>query len=153
MSTRRRAELEAALDRATRFSVLQTVLRIQAIATRVGINATDVQCLNLLSLDGPRTPSQLADTMSLSKGGAITAMIDRLENAGYVRRTRDPHDRRQVLVEVVDGEPMRHLIEIFRPIGEAFVGVLADYTDEQIEFITDYTTRCNKALPGLRHDR
>jgi DNA-binding MarR family transcriptional regulator len=153
MSTRRRVRLEAALDRATRISVLLTVLHMQAVAARVGINATDLQCLNLLSLDGPMPPSRLAETMTISKGGAITAMIDRLENAGYVRRTRDPHDRRRVLVEIVDGDPFRHLVEVFRPVGEAFVGMLADYTDEQIEFLTDYTTRSNNAFPGLRHNR
>ena len=33
--------------------------------------------------------------------GAVTRVIDRLEQAGYVRRTTDPADRRRVVVEVV----------------------------------------------------
>ena len=33
--------------------------------------------------------------------GAVTRVIDRLEQAGYVRRTTDPADRRRVVIEVV----------------------------------------------------
>ncbi|MBV8931125.1 MAG: MarR family transcriptional regulator [Kutzneria sp.] len=149
MSTPRRTQLKAALDRANRINVLLTVMNMHSIAVRAGINSTDVQCINLLSLDGPLTPSRLAETMGMSKGGAVTAMVDRLEKAGYVRRTRDPHDRRQVLIEIVDGEPFRRLAELFLPLRDTADSVLTEYTDEQLEFIVDFTVRNNDAIARL----
>lgn len=146
MSTRRDA-LVTALERQSRIEVLATVMNMQVIATQAGINMTDVQCLNLLTLEGPLTPSQIAQAMAMSKGGAITAMIDRLEKGGYLRRTRDPHDRRKVLVEVeTDGEPLRRLADLFTPIGAGFTSVAADYTDDQLEVVVDYLTRNNETF-------
>jgi DNA-binding MarR family transcriptional regulator len=153
MSTRRTA-LVAELDRQTRVQVLRTVTNMQVIATRAGINMVDIQCLSMLALDGPSTPSQIAETMAIGKGGAVTAMIDRLEKAGYLRRTRDPHDRRKVLVEaVLDGQPFQRLAELFQPAATAFGDVLADYTDEQIELLVDYAERNNAAFGALLAER
>jgi DNA-binding MarR family transcriptional regulator len=123
-----------------------TVMFIQAVAARVSANPTDLQCLNLLTLQGPMTPSRLAEAMAITKGGAITAMVDRLEKAGYVRRTRDPRDRRQVLVDTVDDAPLRQLVARFSPIGERLTGLLAHYTDEELEVILDFAARSNDAV-------
>ncbi len=148
-STRRHALVDA-LDRQSRIQVLRTVTNLQVIATRVGLNMTDMQCLSLLTLDGPMTPSQIAEAMAMSKGGAITAMIDRLERAGYLRRTRDPGDRRKVLVEpLADDAPLRRVVELFKPTAAAFASVLDDYTDEQLEVIIDYLRRGNDLFADL----
>ena len=55
----------------------------------------------LLKLDrhGAMTAGELADVLSLSSG-ATTNRLDGLEEAGYLTRTRDPEDRRSVLVDV-----------------------------------------------------
>src|SRR3954470_6826109 len=101
-----RAKLIAELSHQARVSTLWTVLLHNAIASRSGINVTDMQCINLLQLRGPMTPGQLADAMFLTTGGAITALIDRLEKAGMVRRRRDEEDRRRVLVEATQDRPV-----------------------------------------------
>jgi len=44
------------------------------------------------------SPGQLGDSMNLSSG-AMTARLDRLEEAGFIRRLPDPNDRRGTLVE------------------------------------------------------
>ncbi|MGH3828085.1 MAG: MarR family transcriptional regulator [Pseudonocardiaceae bacterium] len=80
--------------------------------------------MNLLTLEGPMTPSRLAEAMT--KGGAITAMVDRLANAGYLRRIRDVQDWRQVLDEIIWAEPPHRLMAYDEPVGDALVGVLAD---------------------------
>ena len=46
-----------------------------------------------------RSPPELAAEAGLTTG-AVTAVIDRLERAGYARRVRDDEDRRRVKVEV-----------------------------------------------------
>ncbi|MFD7653677.1 MarR family winged helix-turn-helix transcriptional regulator [Actinosynnema sp. NPDC059797] len=74
------------------------------VAERMGLSPTDGKCLDLaVRAEGPVTAGRIAELSGLSTG-AVTGVIDRLERAGYVRRVRDPHDRRKVLVEVVPGD-------------------------------------------------
>jgi DNA-binding MarR family transcriptional regulator len=68
-----------------------------AAASRIGINQTDLICLNLLVRHGPMSPGQVASTLGLT-GAAISAMATRLEAGGYARREIDPQDRRRVLM-------------------------------------------------------
>ena len=74
------------------------VLFQDAVARTGGLNSTDLQAVSLLMSQGPATPGELAERTGLSAGGAITAVIDRLEKAGYVSRQRDQADRRRVIV-------------------------------------------------------
>ena len=48
-----------------------------------------------------RSPGWLAEHLSLSSG-AMTNRLDRLEEAGLVRRLPDPDDRRALKVELTD---------------------------------------------------
>jgi DNA-binding MarR family transcriptional regulator len=144
-----RAELLAELNTQVRVSTLWTVLLHTAIASRSGINVTDVQCLNLLQLRGPMTPGQLAEAMFLTTGGAITAVIDRLEKAGMVRRRRDDEDRRRVIVEAREDGPVAELGNRFRPVAELYGKLLDGYTDEQLDVILDYLVRTNEASPEM----
>lgn len=121
----------------------------QAIAAQAGINPTDLQCLTLLTLEGPMTPSRLAEAMVMTKGGAITAMVDRLEKAGYLRRIRGVRDRRQVLVEIVWAEPLHRLMAYYEPVGDALADVLADYADEELDLIVEFTARNNNVLDAV----
>ncbi|MEO7194721.1 MAG: MarR family transcriptional regulator [Pseudonocardiaceae bacterium] len=145
----RRADLAKTVNQAMRIQVLRSVLLNQVIAAQAGINPTDLQCLNLLTLEGPMTPSRLAEAMAMTKGGAITAMVDRLEKAGYLRRVRDVRDRRQVLVEIIWEEPLHRLMAYYEPVGDALAGVLADYTDEELDLITEFTARGNIVLNAV----
>ncbi|GAB2855760.1 MarR family transcriptional regulator [Actinocorallia aurea] len=76
-----------------------------AFAQRQGLHPTDLRALILL-LDAaragePATPGSLGRGLGLNSAGT-TALIDRLERLGHVRRARDPDDRRRVLLEVSD---------------------------------------------------
>src|SRR5580704_17846553 len=66
----------------------------QVSAERIGINATDLNCLNIVALTGPMTAGDLAKATGLTTA-SITGVLDRLEEGGFVRRVRDPHDRRR----------------------------------------------------------
>lgn len=68
----------------------------QRAADMVGLSRGDLRCLNLLEM-GPMTPTRIASRLGLSTG-SVTALIDRLEAKGLVKRSRDPSDRRGVLV-------------------------------------------------------
>jgi DNA-binding MarR family transcriptional regulator len=70
-----------------------------ALASATGIGATELDALEHLEADGPLTQRQLGERLSLTSG-AITMLVDRLEEAGWVSRSRHPTDRRSVLVEL-----------------------------------------------------
>lgn len=68
-------------------------------AEQLGINDTDLHCLNIVENAAGVTAGELAAQAALTTG-AVTGVVDRLESAGYVRRVADPTDRRRVKVEV-----------------------------------------------------
>jgi len=68
-------------------------------AAKLGIGVTDLNCLNIVESRHGMTAGELATESGLTTG-AVTAVIDRLERAGFARRVRDEHDRRKVNVEV-----------------------------------------------------
>jgi DNA-binding MarR family transcriptional regulator len=68
-------------------------------AERLGINRTDLHCLNIIENSGGLTAGQLATEAGLTTG-AVTGVIDRLERVGFARRVPDPEDRRRVNLEV-----------------------------------------------------
>ncbi len=59
-----------------------------------------MQMLHMLQLYGPSTPSQLGAWTRLSSGG-VTVALDRLEKGGYLRRERNPADRRSLLIALI----------------------------------------------------
>ena len=83
-----RAAILSSLEREIRKLTAQSVLFSTAISGRLGINSSDLECLDIVNLGGAATAGQLAAATGLSTG-AITGVIDRLVKAGYVRRRRD----------------------------------------------------------------
>lgn len=69
----------------------------QATATRLGINQTDLICLELLVRRGPMGAGEVAAALGLTTA-AISAMATRLEAGGYAYREMDPSDRRRVVL-------------------------------------------------------
>jgi len=88
-----------------RISVINRRLMLQSKRTLDGHGITwrDWQVLTNLLLGGetPRSPSDLASTLMVTTG-AMTNVLDRLEEAGLIRRVRNPADRRSVIVEATD---------------------------------------------------
>ena len=76
------------------------VLFSQTGAERVGINSSDLECLDITILRGTMSAGELVAATGLTTG-AITDVIDRLEQAGFARRGRDVGDRRPVLVRAL----------------------------------------------------
>lgn len=95
-----RTAILADLGLAMRRSGTQGSLLSNAVAARIGISPNDFECLDIVNLEGAVTPGHLAEATGLTTG-AITGVIDRLENAGFVRRDSDPTDRRRILVRPI----------------------------------------------------
>jgi DNA-binding MarR family transcriptional regulator len=105
----------------------------QAAAAHIGINQTDLICLNALFRQGPMSAGQLASAIGLTSGATTTA-IDRLERAGYVHRRNDPNDRRRVLV-VASEDGARQAFALFDGLLDALARLAGTYTDEQLALL------------------
>jgi DNA-binding MarR family transcriptional regulator len=118
---------------------------VRAAAARIGVTVTDMQVIESLASTGPATAGQLADLTGLTTG-AITGMLNRLEEAGLVRRERDPEDGRRVIVRInPDTDQVRGLSPTFDSIGESLEEQTSRYNDEQLAVIVDFLERSNAA--------
>lgn len=137
----------AAMERATRTLSAQNLVISQAIAERLGINASDLECLDIareMADEVAVTAGQLADWIGLTSG-AITGVIDRLERAGLVKRQRDPKDRRKVMVRPTSGAS-KTVPPLFQPLHDAMCGMWERYSDAQLELILDFLTNVRDVM-------
>ena len=113
-----------------------TVLFHQAVGRLLSLNVTDMKCLDLVTLNGSASPSELADHTGLSTG-ATTAMIDRLEKAKMVERRPNPKDRRGITV-VLSKEAMRKLPALFASLANAMEVLVSRYPKSELEVLADF---------------
>lgn len=103
---------------------------------KLGINRTDLRCLNIIDNSGPMTAGRLAELSGLTTA-AVTSVLDRLELAGYARRVRDQPDRRQVMVEVTPLLAER-ATPIWGPLGEEARSTLSRMSAEELRALIDF---------------
>ncbi len=123
----------------------RTVLLHQTIADRLGLGPSDHKCLDIAhraGASGHVTAGQLAELTGLTTG-AITGVLDRLEKAGYVRRERDPNDRRQVLVRLLP-DRMPELTAMFEPIARTWAEVCEGYSEEDLAVVRDFLQKATQ---------
>jgi hypothetical protein len=137
MSTR--DELMAALQRTAPHVVTDGILFHQAVADRLGLGVTDLRCLQILAEEGALTPGALAARTGLTTG-AVTRLIDRLEQGGWVHRERDTRDRRKVAVRP-DSERLGGLGPLYEGVGRGWAELLSRYDDDQLALVLDLFER------------
>jgi len=122
-----------------------------AICERLGVNRSDLRCLNLLG-DGPLTPGEIGDRIGLASG-SVTALIDRLERAGFVERRPSARDRRCVEIATVD-EPYGRVAALYRTLGrsvmQAFSGGGADEIAAAARALETFAAGLERGLSDLR---
>jgi DNA-binding HxlR family transcriptional regulator len=135
---RRRMEGEFLLAMRQTGSTLQ--LLGQLAAERIGVNATDLNCLNIVALTGPMTAGELARQTGLTTA-SITGVLDRLEEGSFVRRERDPKDRRRVIVNLNPGPALREIGPTFGPLVMAWRSAAASYSDDELRLLLEFQQR------------
>jgi DNA-binding MarR family transcriptional regulator len=108
----------------------------QIIAERMGVNRTDHRVLEILNRRGAMTAGDLAHAAHLTTG-AVTAVVDRLEDVGYVRRVRDTDDRRRVLIEQTT-DSTRTAMRYYQPFMVATFDSMTKYSVEELETVRDF---------------
>ncbi|MEU6532242.1 MarR family transcriptional regulator [Streptomyces sp. NPDC046928] len=121
-------------------------------AARRGLHPTDVRALIHL-LDAARadvraTPGRLGEQLRLNSAGT-TALVDRLERLGLVRRSRDTADRRRVLLEVED--KARQLgWDFFGPLIDEVVAAAEGLDEGELEAVRRFLTSVLAAAARAR---
>src|ERR671931_660854 len=119
----------------------ETIMFHQAVADVLGLHITDHKCLDLIHRFGAMPAGRLGELTGLTTG-AVTGIIDRLEKAGYARRTNDPKDRCRTIVEPTTNRKLERKIEmIFMPLHERMHRLLSSYSESELAFLLDAMTQ------------
>lgn len=141
---RSHAELIAAFDVEVRRTGSMSTLHNHAVAERVGLHPTDQECIDLLDRTGPLPAGEIGAHLGLSSG-AVTALVDRLESGGWVRRARDDRDRRKVIVHL-GGERLRELAPFYEPLAAAVVTYRDAMPTRDLRVVVEFLEFTNGSL-------
>jgi DNA-binding MarR family transcriptional regulator len=133
-----RLQLYAELGDEVRANQRATDVVDDLVCDLLGVNRTDARCLDILEQHGSMSAGALAQASRLTTG-AITAVIDRLERAGYARRVSDPSDRRRVLVEPTDKASEAATELMAEPMRELYLPLASRYSDDELRLIIEFT--------------
>ncbi len=156
MSTPKRKQLTQELNKQIRFLTGNSVIFSKVIADKVGQHSTDLECLDFLLLGGPATAGKLSELTGLTTG-AVTAMIDRLEKAGYVQRERDKNDRRKVIVVPNVTKIDSEIAPFSKSMGVALETLSKEFSEDELEIVLRFLAKANSAgnkeISKLRKNR
>ena len=118
-----------------------------------GLNRTDVRALVAI-MDAARrgealTAGQLGEAVDL-RSPSVTALVDRLEKVGHVRRVRDPDDRRRVALELSESA-MAAGREHFGGLARDLVAAMEIYSDDELAVVRRFLTEMTDVI--TRHSR
>lgn len=132
----RREDLEQQLMMAARDQGVSSVLFRNAIGRKLGLSVTDNECMSFLAIKGVATPSELAQYTGLTTG-SVTAMLDRLEQAGFITRKPNPNDRRGSLVQA-SKKWMASAGPLTMGVQQSHKELLARYSDAELAVIISF---------------
>ena len=114
--------------------------RFDRLVKPFGISMTQYNVLRILRGAGPggRTCGEIGERL-IAREPDVTRLLERLEKAGYIARTRDTSDRRVVVTRITPAglkllsdldKPMRELDGLLRPMGEKKITKTLKLLDE-----------------------
>lgn len=136
---RRRQRSSAQTRESLRELRIQLSLLNYRIGSQLDLKDVDLDCLDILDVYGPLSPSALARRAGLHPA-TTTGVLDRLERGGWIARERDPADRRAVVVRILRD---RHaeLMRFYSGMNRSMNKILAKYSDSELEAIADFMRR------------
>jgi DNA-binding MarR family transcriptional regulator len=97
-----------------------TQLSARTLAREAGMTPSQLLVLQSLKLHGEMTARQIADAMHLTQA-TVTSLLDRLQEHGWITRTRGEKDRRRVHVRLTE-EGEHELQRAPTSLHQRFVG-------------------------------
>jgi DNA-binding MarR family transcriptional regulator len=119
------------------------------------LHPTDMRAL-VAVMDAARagqtmTPGRLGQELNLTSP-SITALVDRLERHGHLRRVRDQHDRRRVTLEI---EPRALALgaEFFGPLNTELLAAMDAFSDAELEIAGRFLEAMTAVIAANRRTR
>jgi DNA-binding MarR family transcriptional regulator len=138
---RRRVTVE--IRGALRELSVQLSLLNRQVGARLELKDVDLDCLDLVNLHGPLSPSALARLAGLHPA-TMTGILDRLERGGWVARERDSSDRRGVQIRALR-DRNAELLGLFAGMNTSLEQICAVYREADLELIADFLRRTTEA--------
>jgi DNA-binding MarR family transcriptional regulator len=142
-AARRRRRLDQEVRAALRSVSVQLALLNHQVRGQLELKGTDLECLDLISRDGPLSPSALARRAGLHPA-TMTGILDRLERGGWIVRERDPADRRAVLIRAERGRGAE-VLRLYAGMNRAMDQIIGQYDEAQLELLADFLRRTAEA--------
>jgi DNA-binding MarR family transcriptional regulator len=141
-SARQRRRLNRAIKESLRDLGAQLSLLNHSVGARLDLKDTDLECLDLITRCGPLSPSALARRAGLHPA-TMTGILDRLERGGWIDRSRDPSDRRGVVVQAARGRgaEVLRLYLVDSGMNTAMDQICANYEDKDLELLAGFLRR------------
>ena len=136
---RRRQRSSAQVRESLRELRIQLSLLNYRIGSQLDLKDVDLDCLDILDVYGPLSPSALARRAGLHPA-TMTGVLDRLERGGWIARERDASDRRAVVVRILS-DRYAELMRFYSPMNRSMNKILAKYSDSELEAIADFMRR------------
>lgn len=148
-----RAEAMDDLIDALRLFTVESDVFVEVFGRSHGLGRSDLNAIMWISAGTqtghPVTAGELAVRLGLGPP-ATTALVDRLEAAGHVRRTRDPRDRRKVTI-AMQPPALDVARAYFEPLGRLMGAALADTEPDELRRTTAIVRRLVAAVTAARH--
>ncbi len=135
---------------------LRNVLRGYAaanvsLARRLDLSPNDLEAMEYLLDDGELGPVELGHRLGIRSASA-TAMVDRLEAAGHLRRRSHPTDRRRRTLEVTT-EANHSLMQTLGPLIGELSEAAAALTPKERARVNQYLVAVAEVLWSYAEDR
>ncbi|WP_326945849.1 MarR family transcriptional regulator [Amycolatopsis sp. NBC_01307] len=151
-AARRRRRSTTAVKEALRELRNQLSLLNHQVSGRLAIKDVDLDCLELISRNGPLSPSSLARSAGLHPA-TMTGILDRLQKGGWIVRERDPEatDRRAIAVRAVRGRNAE-LFRLYSGMNGALDEICDEYSEAELDLISDFLRRARAAGSAATDD-
>ena len=144
---------EALIDVLRRFNIASDRF-VEIFSAAHGLHRTDMNALAYISAaertdpPAPLSPGQLGAELNLSSP-ATSALLDRLERVGHVRRERDTADRRRVVLHT-EAQGMQVAVDFFVPLGRALRAVMDDFGPDELATVQRFLEAAVAAVEDAR---
>lgn len=141
--TARRRRLDREVRASLRDVSIQLSLLNHQVRGQLELKGADLECLDLISREGPLSPSALARRSGLHPA-TMTGILDRLERGGWIVRERDPADRRAVLIRAERGRGA-DVLRLYAGMNSAMDQIIGGYDEAQLELLAGFLQRTAEA--------